>query len=113
MILDTERVVMESREFAGSMTRLVDYAADIVEVGYALQCIPSQSSHAHISHLLSAGTLQCIQPAPWYVCMPLRSHSIFFRLHPAPGISMKNKRVEWSGIHDFVHHDSFFTGMMH
>jgi hypothetical protein len=37
MILDTERVVMEPREFAGSMTRLVDYAADIVGVGYALQ----------------------------------------------------------------------------
>ena len=65
MILDTERVVMEPREFAEPMPRLVSYAADIVEVGYTLQCMPPQSPHAHISHLLSVGTPQCIQPAPW------------------------------------------------
>jgi hypothetical protein len=92
MILDTERVVMEPREFAGSMTRLVDYAADIVEVGYALQCIPSQSSHAHISHLLSMGTPQCIQPAPWYD-VPLRSVPRNHKLdiHTSPALTCQTR----------------------
>ena len=56
MILDTEHVTMEPREFAGSMIRLVSYAADIVD-GYTPEChgIPSQSPHAHISHLQGVG----------------------------------------------------------
>ena len=94
MILDTECVVMEPREFAEPMPRLVSYAADIVEleVGYTLQCMPPQSPHAHISHLLSMGTQQCIQPAQWYD-VPLRSVPRNHKLdiHTSPALTCQTR----------------------